>query len=85
VGSFGEADCVEVLDIYAASDEPIPGITSETLVKAVGRANEVRYAGSMDEALGRLAGVAQEGDVIVTLGAGSVSHAGPLLLERLGG
>ncbi len=82
-GSFGEADCVEVLDIYAASEEPIAGITSEALVKAIDRPEAVRYAGSVDEALGRLAGMAQEGDVVVTLGAGSVSQAGPLLLERL--
>lgn len=82
-GSFGEADCVEVLDIYAASEEPIAGITAEALVKAIDRPEAVRYAGSVDEALGRLAGMAQEGDVVVTLGAGSVSQAGPLLLERL--
>jgi len=84
-GSFGEADGVEVVDIYAASEEPIAGITSESLVKAIGRADEVRYAGSMDEALARLAAKAEDGDVVVTLGAGNVSQAGPQLLERLNG
>ncbi|HEY8997167.1 MAG TPA: UDP-N-acetylmuramate--L-alanine ligase [Edaphobacter sp.] len=85
IESFGEADCVEVLDIYAASEEPIAGITAEALVKAIDKPEAVRYAASVDEALGRLAGMAQEGDVVVTLGAGSVSQAGPLLLERLKG
>ncbi|MDE1177692.1 MAG: UDP-N-acetylmuramate--L-alanine ligase [Edaphobacter sp.] len=81
--SFGEADCVEVLDIYAASEEPIEGITAEALVKAIGREG-VRYAPDMEEAVERLVSTARDGDVIVTLGAGSVSHGGPLLLERLG-
>jgi UDP-N-acetylmuramate--alanine ligase len=83
IAAFGEADGVEMLDIYAASEEPIPGVTAEALVGAIGR-DEVRYASSMDEAVERLVAVAREGDVIVTLGAGNVSHAGPQLLERLG-
>jgi UDP-N-acetylmuramate--alanine ligase len=83
IAAFGDADEVEVLDIYAASEEPIEGVTAETLVKSIGRPG-VRYAASMDEAVERLAATAAEGDVVVTLGAGSVSQAGPLLLERLG-
>jgi UDP-N-acetylmuramate--alanine ligase len=83
IAAFGDADEVEVLDIYAASEEPIEGVTAEALVKSIGRPG-VRYAASMDEAVERLAATAAEGDVVVTLGAGSVSQAGPLLLERLG-
>ena len=85
-GAFGDADAVEVLDIYAASEAPIEGITGETLAAAVrarsGRA--VAYAPSIAAAVERLTSVAREGDMILTLGAGSVSQAGPLLLERLG-
>ncbi len=83
VAAFGDADRVEVLDIYAASEEPIAGVTAEALVKAIGREG-VAYAASMSEAVEALVREAREGDVILTLGAGSVSQAGPMLLERLG-
>jgi UDP-N-acetylmuramate--alanine ligase len=82
VAAFGDADRVEMLDIYAASEEPIEGVTAEALVKTIGRQG-VRYAASMGEAVEALAKDAREGDVILTLGAGSVSQAGPMLLERL--
>ena len=82
-GAFGDADFVEVLDIYAASEEPIAGVTAQALVKEIGRAG-VAYAGSVAEGVEALAREAKEGDVILTLGAGSVSHAGALLLEALG-
>jgi UDP-N-acetylmuramate--alanine ligase len=82
--AFGDADRVEILDIYAASEEPITGVTAEALVKAIGR-DGVSYAASMTEAVDALAREARDGDVILTLGAGSVSQAGLMLLERLGG
>jgi UDP-N-acetylmuramate--alanine ligase len=80
--AFDEADCVEVLDIYAASEEPITGVTGEALVKAIGR-DEVKYARSVAEGVEALAREAREGDVILTMGAGSVSQAAGLLLETL--
>jgi len=82
VAAFGDADRVEMLDIYAASEEPIAGVTAEALVKAI-RRDGVAYAASIREAVETLAREAREGDVILTLGAGSVSQAGPMLLERL--
>ena len=82
-GAFGEADRVEVLDIYAASEEPIAGVTAEALVKAIGR-DRVQYAASVADAIEALVREAREGDVILTLGAGTVSQIGALLLERLG-
>jgi UDP-N-acetylmuramate--alanine ligase len=84
-GAFGDADAVEVLDIYAASEQPIPGVTGEALANAIrdGGAKQAEYAASVDEAVGRLVAMAGEGDLIMTLGAGSVSQAGAVLLERL--
>jgi UDP-N-acetylmuramate--alanine ligase len=82
-GAFGDADRVEVLDIYAASEEPIVGVTAEALVNEIGSAG-VEYAGSMASGVEALAREAKDGDVILTLGAGSVSQAGALLLECLG-
>lgn len=84
VGAFGDADRVEVLDIYAASEEPIAGITGEGLAKAIGR-DGVEYAGSVAEGVEALVRESREGDVILTMGAGSVSQAAGMLLDRLGG
>ena len=81
--AFVDADTVQVLDIYAASEEPIPGVDAAALVKAVGR-KEVQYAASFEEAVNRVVAAAGEGDVIVTLGAGSVFQAAGLVLEALG-
>ncbi len=79
-GAFGEADAVEVLDIYAASEEPIAGVTGEALARRIPNAE---YAASVEEAVGRLVSRAEEGDLILTMGAGSVSQAGAVVLERL--
>jgi UDP-N-acetylmuramate--alanine ligase len=85
-GAFGDADTLQVLDIYAASEEPIPGIDARALVKAIAGkgSTKVAYAASVGEAVAALAAEAQAGDLILTLGAGSVSHAGGLLLAALG-
>src|SRR5271170_6971051 len=80
--AFDEADTVQVLDIYAASEEPIAGVDAPALVRAVGR-KEVQYASSFEEAVHRAVTQAADGDVILTLGAGSVSHAAALVLEEL--
>jgi UDP-N-acetylmuramate--alanine ligase len=84
-GAFGDADVVQVLDIYAASEQPIEGISGETLAAAIQTKNggRVVYAASMAEAVERLVEDARPGEMILTLGAGSVSQAGPMLLEAL--
>jgi UDP-N-acetylmuramate--alanine ligase len=83
IASFGDADCVEVLDIYAASEEPIAGVTARGLVESIGRP-AVEYAASIEEGIEALVRKSREGDVILTLGAGNVSHAAGAILERLG-
>ena len=84
-GAFGDADAVQVLDIYAASEQPIEGITGETLATAIREkgGGRVMYAASMGEAVERLVEDARPGEMILTLGAGSVSQAGPMLLDAL--
>jgi UDP-N-acetylmuramate--alanine ligase len=86
-GAFGDADAVQVVDIYAASEQPIEGVTGETLADAIRErgGGRVMYAGSMAEAVERLAADARPGEMVLTLGAGSVSQAGAMLLERLKG
>ena len=85
--AFADADGVRVLDIYAASEEPIAGVDAQGLVEAIRRTGtvngEVAYAGSMPAGVKALAEAAQDGDVILTLGAGSVSQAGAMLLEAM--
>jgi UDP-N-acetylmuramate--alanine ligase len=87
---FEDADTVQILDIYAASEEAIPGITAEILVAAISDAKRragtqasVEYAASFDEAALRAAVLAQPGDAILTLGAGNVSQVAALVLDAL--
>ena len=82
--AFVDADTVQVLDIYAASEEPIPGIDAHALVAATTGQTGVEYASSFDAAVSRVASLVEEGDVVLTLGAGSVAQAAPMLLEALG-
>jgi UDP-N-acetylmuramate--alanine ligase len=84
-GAFGDADAVQVVDIYAASEQPIEGVDGESLAAAIQkvRGGRVEYAASMDEAVARLVKDARPGEMILTLGAGSVSAAGGMLLEGL--
>lgn len=83
--AFHAADHVYVLDIYAASEPPIPGITAEALARRLRDFGHrgVEYVGSMDAGIEAVAAAARAGDVAVTLGAGNVSQAGERILKRL--
>src|SRR5580704_17420303 len=83
--AFHDADTLFVLDIYAASEPPIEGITGETLARRIEDAGkqEARYAQSFAAAAEAVVAQAQQGDMILTLGAGSVSQLGPMILEKL--
>jgi len=83
--AFGDADSLFVLDIYAASEKPIEGVTGEILAQRIREktAKNGRYASSPAEAVDAAAAVAEDGDMILTLGAGSVSQFGPMILEKL--
>jgi UDP-N-acetylmuramate--alanine ligase len=83
--AFHAADSVLVLDIYAASEKPIEGVTSEALVERMRQFGHrgAEYAGSNDAGVETIAQCAAPGDMILTLGAGSVSQLGEKILERL--
>jgi UDP-N-acetylmuramate--alanine ligase len=83
--AFGDADSLVVLDIYAASEQPIEGISGEALARAIHKKGErkAEYAGSFADAVSSVAAVARDGDMVLTLGAGSVSQLGPMILEEL--
>jgi UDP-N-acetylmuramate--alanine ligase len=84
-GSFHQADSLFVMDIYAASEAPIEGVTAEALVERIRQFGHrgVEYAGTMDRGVEGLLRVAADGDLVLTLGAGNVWQAGDKLLERL--
>ncbi|HUI74958.1 MAG TPA: UDP-N-acetylmuramate--L-alanine ligase [Candidatus Acidoferrum sp.] len=84
--AFNLADVLVLTDIYAASEAPIPGVTSEALAAAISEAGHknVHYFHSMQEAIGHLLQAAKPGDAILTIGAGSVSRAGGELMVLLG-
>ena len=82
VGAFKDADTVIVLPIYAASEQPIPGVTAERLAAKI-EGPQVQYAPDFPSATAAVAAQAQEGDLILTLGAGNVSQLGPQILTVL--
>lgn len=81
-GAFKDADSVIVLPIYAASEEAIPGITAELLVSKI-EGPRVQFAANFAAALSATAAEARDGDLILTLGAGSVSQLAPQILALL--
>ena len=84
--AFHQADALLLTDIYPASEEPIPGISAEGLARAIAERGhrQVAWAGDLKAATERLAQEVREGDVVLTLGAGSVWTAGEELLRRRG-
>jgi UDP-N-acetylmuramate--alanine ligase len=85
-GAFKDADTVIVLPIYAASEEPIPGVTAERLaerIKTEKGGPRIEFAPDFAAAICAAAAAAQNGDLILTLGAGSVSQLAPQILAAL--
>jgi UDP-N-acetylmuramate--alanine ligase len=83
--AFVDADSIFVLDIYAASEKPIEGVTSESLAQKIAASGNrtALHMQSFVEASAAVAALAQPGDMILTLGAGNVSQLAPIILERL--
>jgi UDP-N-acetylmuramate--alanine ligase len=83
--SFRDADSVTVLDIYAASEAPIAGITGELLAERITQQGSAHagYSPSFAEAAELAGAKARTGDLVLTLGAGNVVQLGPLVLEQL--
>lgn len=83
--AFNNADVVYVLDIYAASEQPIEGINGEVLtenIKKFGHKN-ANYIGDIETAVDSVVPHLQEGDLVITLGAGSVTRLSDEILEKL--
>jgi UDP-N-acetylmuramate--alanine ligase len=83
--AFTDADTLLVLDVYAASERPISGVSGERLashIASLGNRQAV-YASSFEKAIEMISAAARPGDMILTLGAGSVSQLGTQILARL--
>ena len=83
--AFGDADSLVLLDIYPASEAPIPGITSHALAQRIAQNGPAQVVGaaSFDDAAGLVCESAQPGDMVLTLGAGNVSQLAAVVLKRL--
>src|SRR5215510_14540507 len=84
--AFNLADVLIVMDVYAAGEPPIPGVSGRDLADGI-RAHghrDVSYLGSdRTRIVEHLAEIARRGDLVITLGAGDVSQLGPALLKHL--
>ncbi len=83
--AFNNADVLYVLDIYAASESPIEGITAEVLthnIRKYGHKN-ANYIGGVETAATRVTDELHSGDLVITLGAGSVTRLSDEILEKL--
>ena len=76
------ADFTFLLEVYAASEKPISGVSSLLIAKNMS-ATEVKFEPSMLAVVNEVAAMAKSGDVIITLGAGDVSSLGEPILQAL--
>ena len=85
--ALAEADIVAVTEIYRAREEPVEGVSGKLVVDAILEARPgmaVGWTPMVEAGATFLARRARPGDVAVTVGAGDVDRAGPILLEELG-
>ena len=82
---FGDCDRLSLVDIYAASEDPIPGVNSVELTKRIQQADHpsAEYQPSTEAAIRSAVKCAEPGDAVVTLGAGNIWRAGDTILEQL--
>ena len=88
LGAFGGADVLYMTDIYPAGEEPIAGVSAEALVRDIGLRSpgkSVHYAGDLATARGRVLADFRPGDLVLCLGAGSITRLPEELTKGLGG
>jgi len=82
--ALGLADVVVLTDIYSAGEAPIAGVTIDALADAVRRsADDVHVIQALDDLPGFVAGMTRPGDLVVTLGAGSISGAAGKIVDAI--
>jgi UDP-N-acetylmuramate--alanine ligase len=86
--AFNQADVLAVMEIYAAGEAPIDGVSAADLaerIRASGHRNVAYLGGDRVKLLDHLCEITRPGDLVLTLGAGDVGQLGPALLARLEG
>ncbi|BAV91861.1 UDP-N-acetylmuramate--L-alanine ligase [Candidatus Desulfovibrio trichonymphae] len=80
---FDAADCLLLTEIYAASEKPIPGVSGQSLAQGVQQVSStpVIYFQTLDALAANLPACLRSGDVLLTLGAGTITRLGPLFLD----
>jgi UDP-N-acetylmuramate--alanine ligase len=80
------ADEVVLTDIYAAGEDPVPGVTIERLADAIreGSGRPVHLVPALDDVVPALVAILRPGDVAITLGAGSIGSVPDALVQALG-
>jgi UDP-N-acetylmuramate--alanine ligase len=82
--ALGAADEVVVLDVYVAREAPDPTVTGRLVADAVPLpGSRVHYLPALPDTAAELVRLARPGDLVLTLGAGSVTNAGPEVLRLL--
>jgi UDP-N-acetylmuramate--alanine ligase len=84
--ALAAADVVAVTDVYGAREQPVNGVSGKLVVDAASDARagmRIGWMPSAEQGAGWLARLARRGDVVLTIGAGDVDRAVPLLLEAL--
>ena len=79
--ALGLADVAVVLDVYAAREDPEPGVSGRLVADAVPRG--ARYVPLAADVPRAVAAVAAPGDIVLTMGAGDVTRLGPLILDEI--
>jgi UDP-N-acetylmuramate--alanine ligase len=78
LSAFQGADVLLLTDIYAAGEEPIEGVSGEALAREVREAmpqnSEVHFVADLDQALSKLSQISRSGDLILCMGAGSITR-----------
>jgi UDP-N-acetylmuramate--alanine ligase len=79
------ADEVVLTDIYPAGEAPIPGVTLDALASSVRAASHgaIHVVPSLDALPGAVAALVRDGDLVVTMGAGSIGTAGDRILDAI--
>ena len=83
--ALAQADELVLADIYAASEDPMPGVTVGALAEAIrpSLSGGLHVAPSIDDVVRVVVDLARRGDAVITLGAGSIGTAGPRVLDAL--
>ena len=83
--AFNQADKLVLMDIYAAGEKPVFGVTGQDVYEGIKKYGhkDVSYVPDREQLVGHLAGALREGDLMITLGAGDVWKIGEQVLERL--